>query len=208
VYATVHLAACDGSWVSSLIASEFISDISIGSKAIEGRVIDNLKVPTENIPDIEQWPSQDDAPLFGFRERVMSLCKTASPAPRNLLIPMSGNDSLAISIVTGSVVRHGVNVEAWTSAATMLKLPKIRQGEQVFVNGIPLFDYSFPGAKVVQRESFNCLARTSGGISLISYDDGGNASSISEVDRKNIKHTLVVPGSVGEAALDLICKVF
>lgn len=204
---TAYLAACDGSWVSKPVKTEFTFDAGDDLRAQQAEMLARLQSPTDGPTVIHEW-SDPSAPLIGLRGSVMKLCKTARAIPKNLLVPVASTEVVAYSVVSSTVTRKGNMVDLWTEMSNFREEPIVIQGKPFLQDGKEVTHSVFTGGKTMRRESINCGDRTSAVATAVFYESGAKDPKTVNIPRNKLEFTEPVPNTIGETMLDFVCMVF
>lgn len=203
-----HLAACDGSWVSSAIGWSSINDSSLTLRQQQAHLLAEMQKPKKLPVAMLDWSSDIGMELSGHRSRVLSSCKSAQPAPRNTLVPITNADERVHSIVLGTVSRKGNMMEMWVNEARYRERPTLLDGKPYIRDGVEVTHAAFTGQTKLTRQIHNCAERSVSMTAVTEYDDSGKVINSISRDRSQAEFFEAVPGSIGEELLDFVCKVF
>jgi hypothetical protein len=204
---SAFIAACDGSWVSNQVKVEVIDDAGDNLRAQQLRMVTRLQSPINGPTDLFEW-SDPDAPLRGLRDRVMKLCKTSRPNPRNLLIPVASTEAAAYSVVSSTVLRAGSLIELWTDLSKYREEPIMFNGKPYIQDGQEVLQTVFTGGKTMRRESINCANRTSAVSTAVYYESGAKDPETVDIPKNKLQFKEQVPNSIGETMVEFVCRVF
>jgi hypothetical protein len=164
-----------------------------------------------------QFVDWQDSKLFygpALRAQVQALCKGAAPEPKNVLIPLAAysengkNPGGSIAVLTGTVVRKGGELDAWTRT-THFKLEPVMSGDKPWVyEGVEQKKKMPSGTWEMSRTAFDCANNKMATYQSIDYSKDGISVNQWSVPRANLQLSDVVPNSVGESQLEAICRIY
>lgn len=209
------LLACDGSWLTGALRWEpFDAGTEISLAAILKDAIAREE-PLLLEPVIFAKSSESQ---FFFAKTLLrqasSLCKTADQEPRNLLIPVAlaeadGDIGESFALLTGTASKTGQEIDVWIRITQYRKVHRLdSEGKPIKFMGELLSFKDATGAYTLVRRAFDCKVRTTSAFEIVDYEATGKVvRSVSE-PRETLRLTPVVPGSVGEALMDVVCSLY
>lgn len=199
--AWTYLADCDGEWATDAFASQWVDGDTLAAREMQIQAWNNLFHPSQDPIQFINLARKNDLKGEAILAKLKRLCKTAPPAPRNLLLPATLTNDALTSFVTGTIKRKGNVIEAWSQNAKFREEPRA-------VNGPEAPQKTFTGEKSMVQAIYNCEERTVGMLSFTRNGASGEVLSNTETRRKDVRFATVVPGSVGDDMLGFLCKVF
>lgn len=207
------LAACNGSWLSSPARFAYVEalNVSAAERAAREQV---PRYPLDPI-DLKDWSQQNEVQVgAALRPHIKEICRTAAGEPKNLAIPVSSfaekTDDLggSIAFLSGTIVRKGAVIEAWTRTSYFNREPILVQGKPFMVGGVAQHTKKATGAYDMRRIAVHCTDRQMATYQTIDYDVNGNSSNEITVPKDRVEFLAVAPGTVGEAQLDALCRIY
>lgn len=204
-----YLAACSGSWLSSSLGTEVFEGSTFDVKRQSALVLERMRSPVVWELRFFSWSNHEEPQVSNLRARVLALCKSAPPAPRNTLIPITHSEDIAISVISGTTVRKGNLVEVWSRHSTFRKEPVLFDGKPfILPSGKEVTRDAITEQRILARSIHNCSDRTMADLSVTKYDANGRMIDFDDKPRKDAEFTPLVPSSLGEAQHDFVCTVF
>lgn len=213
-YTSPVLFGCDSSWIDTL----------------QGRIHEKQAWPpravepmarSENINPVQIPIETSDWNMSGLffskklRSHVNTICRTASAEPRNLKIPVvmhieKGEEPGSIgSLITGTASRKGEVIDVWMRYSYFRLKPIMGgDGNPLTLNGEVQKTMDSTGAYEMRQAVFDCANRKSGISQFVDYDKDGVVVGQTSSARDNMRFYEVVPSSIGEVTLDLVCKIY
>ena len=209
------LLACDGSWISGALRLDpFPARTEISLTAIlQDAIAREESLPLEPI-FLEQ--SSKSQLFFGkiLTRQAATICESAAPEPRNQLIPVAltvadGDTGESFALVTGTTSRNGQTIDIWTRISQYKEAPFVDpEGKPIKSSGESLRFKEVTGVHTLVRRAFDCKARTTAAFEVFDYTATGKVSRSESESRETLRLTSVVPGSVGEALMDMACSLY
>lgn len=207
------VAACNGSWLSTPFRFAYVEapNVSAAETAAREQV---PRYPIEPI-DLADWSQQTEI-QFGaaLKRHVKEICRTAAAEPRNWAIPVSifaektEDSGGSISFLSGTIVRKGAVIEAWTRTSYFTREPIMVQGKPFLIGEVAQHTKKATGAYDMKRISVHCTDRQMTTYQTIEYDIKGITLNEISVPRDRAEFSAVAPGTVGEAQLDALCRIY
>lgn len=208
------LLACDGSWVTSGFQTHFESEKQPSAQEL----FDKAKAEDEAVPlDAISMLSPDEGnPFYGklLARRAAELCRGASKEPKNVLIPVAtagdGDDmGQSFAIVLGTATRSPNEIDLWSRNTTYKLQPILLTNGQPFeIKGKAQTKMVATGKYSLDHQVFNCKKRSIATFETVEYDGKSSTPKSRSLPRDRVSLVSVVPGSVGEAQLEMVCALY
>lgn len=202
-----HLIACDGSWITSGIKPS----ISVRTKPFTP-----YSEESAELDPVDFFDSADAGKVYGnVKAHASKLCKTASSEPRNFIIPIAitpernNEASTSSGVVTGGSIIKGDSVDIWVRKSDFRYAPLVDEdGNARMLDGVAQRYRTRTGDYSMSRTTFNCAELTSATYEHLQYTNNNSTPTSQSLPRENARSSPVVPGSIGEAMLEAVCRIY
>jgi hypothetical protein len=209
------LVACDGSWISDSIqfAAQFNTKPSFAEIEEYSRANDEtLPLARTNFTKIAESTLYFAEPLA---RKASAICKTASREPRNVIIPVAGykeKDDLhaSVALVLGTSVKRGDVIDIWMRTTWYKRVPILDTNgfELKSPDGEVMANRKVTGKYSLDQTAYDCRNRTMGVFQSAEYESSTSTPVSQSVPREKLRLSSVIPGSVGEAQLEAVCRLY
>lgn len=159
--------------------------------------------------------SEAEPTSAAVHRRLRQLCAEAGPEPRNKLVRLSQSarndrgESHVNYLLTGSAERKGSLISVWMRSVDFKQVPMLGPDGAPLINpqtGKPFERTEAVGPYQLARRTFDCEARTMGVTRIVAYIKPGEKPETTDAPRLELQS--VVPDSVGERMLEVVCKLY
>ncbi len=208
------LAACDGSWASTIVGSSTASaDVAFPDAYLARFNAERPTVPTDGVEFIDarevRYPFWE-----GLKAQMPALCASSVAANDRVLFGVAGsagpgaNEGMTRSILPGTAERRGTKVDIWMRDSIYSNEPIMMLGKPWIVDGKAQTKRVLSGKYETSRAVFDCAARTVGISQLVENDGKSATPKTTTVLEKDLIVEPVGRGTVGEGTLDAVCRIF
>lgn len=208
------LVACDGTWLSTT----FKDVIQVGKPMTAAQQEEDARQREgkldSNPIEIGTARSSSVALANQIVKRSTQICKTAGREPRNTFIPIAQSaieDSKFTTtfFVSGTTSQVAGAIDIWIRNEEYRRTVwKDDAGKPMVFKGVEQMITESTGNYYMNRTTFDCKQRRFGVFETIEYQAGKGNPESNSIPREKARMTSVVPGTVGETQLELICSIY
>lgn len=201
----IVLVSCDGTWYALLD----LAWVFMGKEMISFSTDLALE-------PIEFSQTADSIAVYAgaLKKHAAQLCKSAGPEPKNVLLPIAissaqgGGKPASSALVLGTRPKSTRPVEVWIRTSEFEYKPVLdSSGNPMYVSGKQQFKKVATGNYTLTRSGYDCQNRTVSSYQTVAYRDDASPKEYS-LPRDKVEAQAVIPGTVGEANLETICKIY
>lgn len=128
--------------------------------------------------------------------------------PVALSSPFKNNAGNAVSLLTGTLGRKGAEIEVWVRSSKYNFEPIVINGKPFTIQSVVQTKNVATGAYRLDKTVFNCSGRRIGVFESVTYVQPGASPTTERFSRERLQLSDVVPDSIGELQLDVVCKIY
>ncbi len=212
--------SCDGRYISDEYGSEFLGNDELKGNIdlLISKINDVRQKPSPYINEIIEHSESTFAAKNEVRRLLPQLCAKAKPEPRGILWPFvksqadKKSTSEVTSVMSGYGKRTGDVVDGWFQENySSTEVMKNSNGEPIMrPNGTPR-TFSRMRSDLGQsktRVSVNCRTNQIAILSVNKTDEYGRVVRSGSFDADRPTYSAAVPQSVGEAMVEILCRLY
>lgn len=197
---TTIIVSCDGKWVVADLNYKIESGDRLTAAMLDPGPVEP-GTATARLHEVNEE--------FGaIQRRGKANCVNLGPEPRNQFLTVSATRidprglGTAFSIVTGTAVRKGERIEVWIRGS------EFRESVDDSSAAADRKTRELTGKYTMERDTYDCAKRSMGTSQRVRYDGSGGSSVERLPSGSALQLDPVVPNSVGETILSIVCTLY